>query len=367
MKKQFFTLLLILIIVAFIPFSVHAENEERECLSSEWIDEDLGGYTVYEGKMYYEYCVVKDADINSFKEINIEGDIYARDRNHLYLMGKTLEGISPYNYKSKKFIYDEVIVGEDVYDAYYVVVYDEDTAWLRSMDISDADIETLSVIDEGYLKDKNYVYEFKDGVYNEQSDTYEEDYIEIFQEADPDYFSFGYNVTNDAVYWYGEKIEESDAESFEIFHQGYAKDKDNVYFKGKMQHGADVNSFTEFGGDFIDKNAEHYEDKIFKDIKAYKQQYIDNNKSPKIVDQSIKSALLDYEEKYPNYTPQPAIDPDNPPKHPTLDKLKDRITDYKYLNPVLYYSIFITPVVLVFGAVGYVVWRMRKPKGKKRK
>ena len=367
MKKLISIIILtILLQIAFHIPLVSAEEyvdlyDTDHCTSNEMTDVDLSGYKVYEGKPYFFFCFVEGMDARTLKPLIIDGEKsfnYARDKKNVYYNTRILKGLKPGQFEIKTFN-----------NGAFTFLYDVDTTYLDGMDISDSGLDIGSFKALG-----NYYYRDKDSLYLQTMTDVTPSRIENFTfekvpSTNPDNFSLGYKRNLEAIYWYGQKIPEViDAESFQLFHSGYAKDKDNVYKDGKVVYGTDVKSFHEAdieGIDifiFIDKNKSYYG--INAPMKTLRAEHKSSIKS---IDQSIKASLQDYKEKYPDYTPQPAIDPNNPPKHPTLDKLKDGITDYKYLNPVLYYSIFITPFVLMFGVVGYVVWRMRKPKGKKRK
>ncbi len=62
-----------------------------------------------------------------------------------------------------------------------------------------------------------------------------------------------YKVENDAVYFYSDKIENADPNTFEALHVYWAKDKNNVYYKRESVNGVDLPTFEvinhEYGKD----------------------------------------------------------------------------------------------------------------------
>lgn len=346
--------------------------DENGCINiSSNIDIDsFKGYTKFEGDWYYGLCPMKDVDDKSFKILDVTfnyGKPFAKDKSHVYFTGDIMKDISPESFQADEFELKATSTKFDNTEFERLLVQASDTkyiwSWYGGLLVNGITLEDFIIRGSGLDDDSDAYYSDNEHVY-QKTEHKEKGYaayytLDIVPDTDPEHFYFGYEITDDAVYWYGKKIEGADPGSFELFHLGYAKDKDNVYYEGEVKYGVDTKSFAELGGNFIDKNAEYDDGKIFQNIKGFKQQYIDNNKSTEIVNEPIKESLLEYKEKYPGYRPQPAIDPENPPKHPLLDRVKDIITDYKYLNPPLYYLILIGPFVALFGVIGFVLWKKR--------
>ena len=366
MKKN---ILLSIFFTLFISFGLLSNKtlayidfyDESKCLMHDMIDDqlDLDWYKVYKGDVYLASCKMKGMDPNTIENLIIDGKrkvSYAQDKNNVYYLSRVLTGLEPGKFKIKT-------IGR-----YGVILYDDDTIYFDGNDISDVhpDIETLETI-EGYYRDKDFLYK---QTYTGTTESNVENYdFTKLKDADPDNFTDGYKITDNAVYWYGKKIEEADAESFKVrfeWSNEIATDKNNVYNKGEVMQGKDVSSFGIFD---IKRNGKPTLEVKMDKYKANKIK----NKYPKESDNinaSLKSSLLKYREKYPHYIPKPAQDPENPDKLYNLKRYLDYyILDYKYLNPPIYYTIISIPFILSMIIVGVFVWkrRKRKKKGGKKK
>lgn len=315
-----------------------------------WGDDVVPGYHIYDNRVYYYHCPLEGVDSKSFKPLTADGKKlkdYAADKNYIYYKTRRLDGLSPVDFKIKQMTANDE-----------VILYDDDTVYLDAMEVSDSgmDVETFRM-ENGAYRDDRYLY--ARGQTPDSLDGWVHDFaFGRVEGGDPDNYAAGYKITPDAVYWYGKKIEEADAGSFEVkFDHETARDKNNLYEKGKVVYGVDVKSFQIYEKEVNGIVQVHNLHKGT--ISSIKKEI---PKSEGILNASIKSALLDYKSKYSGYSPRPAIDPDNPPFFPALNRLWDKITDYKYLNPPLYYAIVILPFALILAGAGYAVYRRQKAK-----
>ena len=338
------------------------------CTGSEWLDEDLSGYKFYEGYLFNNFCVVEGVDINSYKIINIDGTEYVIDDKSMFSGVKKLEGIDPHNYKKK-------IVRYTNNDGEYrkIFIYDDDTVYMDDIEANAVDVDSVKILNFYWLKDKNHVYQIKRG--NRDLRVEYLYHLEILPDADPNHFYFGYAVEDGSVYWYGKKIEEADASTAKVAEcdPKFLIDKNNVYWKGKVLYGANIKTFGQAIIDelyyCVDKNGMYFEQSygLNKTIKEIKKEIPESIES---LNQSLKSSLLEYREKYPHYIPKPAQDPENPERFYNLRRFFDYyVLDYKYLNPPLYYMMIVSPFILPMIIIGVFVWkrRKRKKKGGKKK
>lgn len=333
-------------------------TDENGCTGSEWVEnpESFDDYAIHEGYMFDGYCLIKDADIKTFKPLIIDGEElgkYMKDKDSIYFTTKRLNGLNS-NYVKLKQI-----------DDYGTILYNDEKIYFNGIEVSNSgiDVETFR-LENGSYRDKNYLYE-KIKTSGWEGPGIQKFILKRVENADPNNYTDGYKITDDAVYWYGKKIEEVNVDSFEVMHLGYAKDKDNVYYEGVVKHNRDSKTFHRAdieGIDiyvYMDKNKSYsgIEQKTIKEIKK------EIPKSKESLNQSIKSTIQTYRENYPHYIPHPAQDSENSDSLYNLKRYFDYyILDYKYLNPPLYYGIITSPFILIFGIGGFVFWRKRKRK-----
>jgi len=318
MKKTFLIIFSLLLINC--PYYAHAQEEDgyTGCISSEWTDENLDGYKIYQGKVYHYGCPVKEADPNTFREIPKRDEIplgMAQDSKSLFFGGNKLEGLHPNSYKTKKVQYYDS--SDDKQKEMYFL-FDKDNEYLYDMNVDGVDLNTVEIINSGYFKDKNNVYEID----------YKNNVVNRIPDANPAFFTFGYNINSDAVYWYGKKIEKADPGSFEVVACDYSsetgKDKNNVYWRGELVYGVDSKSFTSLASNCYDKNAVYDTSnnlKMLSTLKELKNGYAADGRE-NLVNQTLTSAIQTYETKYPNYTPQPAMPKPDSPEEQALKKFE---------------------------------------------
>jgi hypothetical protein len=353
-------------LISFHLFAYAAEcrpfDESRDCISLEDTDEQMSGYSNIGTYVYYGYCRIECADAGTFKPVKLKNEdsaIFGKDKNHVFFRVSALEGVSPNSYKIK-----------ETGNSDYYLIYDKNTVYLNTILFPQIDPNTFEFLDTSHednvswFKDKNHVYRLI------QADSALEDKLEILPNSDPSLFTFGYNITPDAVYWYGKKIDGVDMGSFELLHDGYAKDKNNVYNEGKIMYGADAESFHEAdikGIDifiYIDKYKSYYGiNSSIQELKKEKQNSINS------IDQSISTAIKTYETKYPNYAPQPAVPAPGSPEEAELKKFQEEIAKAQQEEADanrqdMMKKGVLAIGILALGSIGYGVIRKRK-KGKR--
>jgi len=309
--RIFFTLIIFVSFHYLIYGSECAIDYNNDCLTNDQTDEQMQGYTIGVG-VWYGYCEIKCADKTTFKPIklkNEEFEFFGKDKNHFFFRDTALEGINPNGYKIKE-------TGKSD----YYLIYDKDTVYLNTILFSQIDPATFKFLDtsyethESWFKDKNHVYrliEADDSLNNK---------LEILSDSDPAFFTFGFNITPNAVYWYGKKIEGVDVGSFKVkleWGNEIATDKNNVYEKGEVMYGMDVKSFQMYQVDTNDTGAVFPLSK--NNISIFKKEY---PSSAQKIDQSLSTAVKEYETKYPNYTPQPAMPKPDSPEEQALKKFE---------------------------------------------
>lgn len=336
--KEILAVFFLSLLILGVPYRALAQEESR-CLSEDEMTEEMTGYSIYEGKVYFFSCPVNDADPDTFHELNEkETGAYglAEDGRSVFRAGKKLEGLKPGNYKIKKV---EYIDPDDEKPDELVFIYDGNNFFLYSIKIPDTlDVNTVEVITPDYFKDQYHVYQV----------FYTQHRVERVDGADPDYFSFGYKVAPDAVYWYGRKIKEADPGSFEVgigYDHEMARDKNNVYNEGNVIYGADTKSFqiyripvsdNEALYAHIDKN-NYYNPLTLAPEKSLASFETEHTKESSAIGQSVDSYVVQYESKYPGYTPQPAR-----PPYQTKDLIR--------------YSL----IALLLGGLGVGFWKKAK-------
>jgi len=371
MKKILNPLLFLIITLSLFilnPVSIKA-FEWTDCLNTEIVDEDLHSYKIYQGKVYYEYCLLPDLDpktLHTFAANDPTTFPYAKDKNNVYFQWFKLEKLNPNTFKTKK------LAGN------YLVLHDKNNVYINGSYVPNGDAETLEYLDTdnsnggiSYFKDKGQVYkEELDYVDGGDVSHYK---ISVLDNAYPAFFSFGYNITPDAVYWYGKKIEGVDVGSFEVYdwaqwsHDAqYAHDKNNVYIKDKIVYGVNVRSFQTYDIKRENQPTLQLEFDANKAILIKKEYPKESSK----INQSLSSAIKAYETKYPSYTPQPAMPKPGSPEEQALKKFQADVAKAKLEeaeeNKQNMIKIGIISIVSALGLGGIVYGDMRRM-GKRKK
>jgi hypothetical protein len=371
--KKYFSILTLSIVLSAIFLSSFAEAEEYtdlynpdKCTTSEYVDVELSGYSVYEGKAYYGYCMIYGMDPKTIKPLIINGEkslSYGQDKNNVYYQTRILKELIPNKFKIKN-------IGR-----YGVILYDNNTVYFDGTDITDVnpDLETLKATGDFYYRDKNFLYHqiLTDKTPN---DIQNFSFIKVAG-GDQNNFETGYKITKDAVYWYGKKIEGADPGSFEVVECDYssktAKDKNNVYWSGKLAYGIDSKSFTSLASNCYDKNAVYDTSNNMKMLSTFnklKRDYGAENRS-KLVDQTLSAAIKTYETKYPNYTPQPAVPAPGSPEEAELKKFQEEIAKAQQeetdanKQDMMKKGIWAIGILAV-GGIGYIAIKKRNKRKK---
>ena len=96
-------------------------------------------------KIYYREIEVKDADYNSFEEIDI---YYGKDKNYVYYMGEKIDEIDSNTFKNFSFPFYIM----DKNGIYYQENFN------KYKKIENIDISSFEILDSHYSKDKDTVY-----------------------------------------------------------------------------------------------------------------------------------------------------------------------------------------------------------------
>lgn len=113
--------------------------------------------------------------------------------------------------------------------------------------INDLDLES-TVILEGYIKDKNHVYQYCKKLENRDTKTFE-------------VLSYYFTKDKNGVYFWNQKISGADSGTFTTLSHGYGKDKNNVYYENKKIVDADSKSFTAMENYGKDKSNVYFREK----------------------------------------------------------------------------------------------------------
>jgi hypothetical protein len=172
------------------------------------------------------------------------------------------------------------------------------SAWHKATPFEVSDIQSLSVIDFQFTKDKNHVYVQCKKVPNilgqsfERINTYYAKdalrYYYILSDGEKytlknivcDYNSyiildFTYSKDKEHAFYNGEKIQNATSENFQIINAPYSKDHQNVYFESSILQNADPATFELYTENELsssetyyarDKNSVFVNDKIFSNI-----------------------------------------------------------------------------------------------------
>lgn len=200
-------------------------------------------YVIKDGKCYWmDHCVI-EADLDSFKIIDI---VYAKDKNNVYLRGDIISGADP-----KTFERIDKRYNKDASNLFY-----------EDRQIPDVDIQSFEVLEYSYARDKNRFYWLDPDIRG-----YEKIDI-VHEEIDPascKIHTFHWLSDKNGVFYIrhpknfnGFKVDGADPETFEAIDDVYGKDKNHVYKFGRIVEGADPNSGIP---DSKVQSSEHEDDK----------------------------------------------------------------------------------------------------------
>ncbi len=158
------------------------------------------------------------------------------------LLGVTIEPLKDFKLLNKHY----VSIGNKVF-LHYNELKGVDTATFQLIDTGYSDIDFF------YSKDKNSVYYFSDKI------------------AESDVLSFKvingvYSKDKNSAYYHGDKIKGVDVLSFKMIDRDYSKDKNQVFFEGVALNNADPKSFNVWGNYQIDANHVWFDGKLLDDI-----------------------------------------------------------------------------------------------------
>ncbi len=236
---------------------------------------NAGGYHVRGEKVYYlkafpgEASEIEGADASSFE---IFDATFARDRAHVYLDGRPLDGADPDTFE----LLDRPNFAKD-----------QDHVYLRDQAISD-DPAHFELLDGDLSKDGRAVY-WSDGtvlspdpagfaivsnadhyLYTKDSDTVHVNGNPITG-ADPATFRVlqgAYARDGRRVFYFADEIPDADIASFRALEGPYASDAARVYWMGKAIDGADPATFRVLNADFecsADAQRGYYRDIVIAD------------------------------------------------------------------------------------------------------
>lgn len=214
-----------------------------------------------QAKVYFGHDEMTEVDIQTFTELN--GDHFAKDKNHVYSGKHILAGLDPaqtvslgYNtLKDNRYVYqgDKQIIDADPLTYQLLVANgnrsyskDKNAVYYGSQKMPLMDQETIAPLSPHYAKDKNHIY--YDG--------------SIIPQADPDSFNpinyppqyepydqllkgYGYAQDNHHIYYNDQVIDGADLTTFKETTYGYAEDKNRVYYLGKIVENADPKTFVQ--------------------------------------------------------------------------------------------------------------------------
>lgn len=219
---------------------------------------------IYYSPEYGEFDLVIGANANSFR--CEEGT--AKDDKNIYYLGKKVEAVNHITFKSIGKLYcadnqkvyfknkytengelTEVIKGKSknfqlIGDSTSYYAKDDSSVYYYGKALVGADPNSFKVLEYGYAQDKNYAY------YNDKRiEGLKGDGFKVLKDAFMG--SDGISLCN-----MNNKIENSNATTFQIMECGYFKDKNHVYLNGSVLEDVDSESFKILSWGYTkDKNA----------------------------------------------------------------------------------------------------------------
>ncbi len=214
---------------------------------------------------WYKRYVIPEADVKTFVAVD---DHYAKDKNAVYYCDEKREGQN--YYLTKHSIIFTVKGAEAANFAVLSNGYAKDSkrAYQNGLAFKVEDVETLSLVEGDFLKDKFQVYFSRRSVKNAQPNSfrvlngsYAKDtarvYIYSYQPNDKQsvqeipceastfaILDYPYSKDAHSLFYYDQKIQSSDVASFAIVGNDYSKDKAHVYYKSKVLKSVDPQTFS---------------------------------------------------------------------------------------------------------------------------
>lgn len=201
---------------------------------AEWIygSNENPPYYIKRGKVFFFSFEIKSADIDSFLYYN---NGFAKDKNKCYCSSKLLKGGNPKSFK----IYNYAYVGDDKH------------IWSYGGEIKEADVETFTVCDKGFVSgnmgaEKTY---YPTGYAKDKNNVYFYDFFgknKILINADSGSFiSFSiYNGRDKNNVFIGKSlVKGANPDTWTAISSPFYRDKKNVYCNTKKIIGADINTF----------------------------------------------------------------------------------------------------------------------------
>jgi len=177
-------------------------------------------------KVYRREEPINGSDPRTFALIEIEDYMgYGKDKNHVFLGTEIVQGADPATFKPIGII--QIRKDEIPYTSYGTYSKDAKSIYFKTEAVPNSDPATFEPFlkDDGYtlyLKDKNLVYHFMDGV---------------LQGSDPKTFEMlrsGYAHDAQAVYYTNKSMPLADLATFRVLGDGYAEDKNYLYESGEI-------------------------------------------------------------------------------------------------------------------------------------
>lgn len=196
-------------------------------------------YTKDKNSVYFNGLVLQGANAGAFHLID---DLYAKDRDSVYYLDQLLKDADAISFLALKdrYAHDKYgayhqgakILGVDPSFEYLNDSYakDENHVYWDKEIIDDADSKTFEYVDCGYAKDKNsvYYYNFDHASMDLKKNKFADSDPKTFKIIIDDDYCIGKDTNS--VYWYGEKVENSNGSTFEILGNFYARDKKQAYY-----------------------------------------------------------------------------------------------------------------------------------------
>lgn len=219
--------------------------------------EILGNWYIKDKNLVYTigwdwcYHLVDCSDVKTFHVIDKH---YTKDKNHVYYNWRIIQSADPISFQSLGYSFSR--------DSKWLYQYGKVLHVLHRIDL-----DSISIIDDTYIKDKNGVYLIKNWGINKClssferiNDTYIKDknYVyrhfdwEIIKWADPSSFEeiwYNYYKDSKAIYYWWKILEWVDYNSFRIINNDFAKDKNFIYTHGNIFTVTDYNTLDEYNFD----------------------------------------------------------------------------------------------------------------------
>ncbi|MBK8548998.1 MAG: DKNYY domain-containing protein [Saprospiraceae bacterium] len=241
----------------FFVFSCKSKNGNRR------VEVLPYGFSIVADTIRFYDSVLENVDVHSFEILD---EYFCKDKNKVFYYRTYRRGQDYFSSKKHSIQQLHGVDAATFVSLDYGYGKDRLSAWHKAISFEVSDIQSLNVLDFQFVKDKNHVYIDCRKVPKVLGQSFER--INTFYAKDAQHFyyihsdevqcalknipcdyhsyellDYTYSKDNKNVFYNGEKIKNSNSESFLILSAPFSKDRQNVYYESTIIQYADPQTF----------------------------------------------------------------------------------------------------------------------------